>query len=156
MRYYITLIVLMIASLSIAQDEISLNISISADMVYMDNAFRVQYTVKNGSANGFQNPDLKDFQLLQGPSRSSQMSYINGAKSSEESFTYYFKPTKEGKFKIAPFVLEINGTTYTSNSPEVLVVPNPTGLHQDPNTGQVEGGPPNPKKKPSKRKRFKI
>ena len=155
MRYYITLTALLIYSLSMAQEDISLTIIVSADTIYMENAFRVQYTVKNGSAAGFKNPELKDFQLLQGPSRSSQMSFINGAKTSEESYTYYFKPNKRGSFKIDPFELEIDGTSYISNSPIIIVAPNPDGFHQDPNTGKVEGKPL-PIKKSTKRKRFKI
>ncbi len=155
MRYYFTIIGLLIYSLSMAQGSISLNIDVSADTIYMENAFRVKYTVNNGSANGFQIPKLKDFQLLQGPSRSSQMSYINGARSSEESLTYYFKPDKKGSFKLAPFELEIDGKKYTSNNPKIIVIGNPDGLHQDPNSGQVEGRAIL-QKKVSKRKRFKI
>jgi len=156
MHYYLTLILFAISSLCVAQEAVSLNINISTDTVYMDNAFRIQYSVKNGSSNGFLNPELNDFQLLQGPSRSSQMSFINGARSSEESYTYYFKPNKIGTFKIEAFTLEIDGKTYKSNSPKVIVIPNPEGLHQDPNSGQVEGLFLPLKKKKAKRKRYRI
>ncbi len=155
MRYYFTFIGLIVYSLSMAQEGISLNIYVSADTIYMENAFRIQYSVKNGSANGFQNPELKDFQLLQGPSRSSQTLFIDGTRSSEESYTYYFKPNKEGSYNLEPFELEIDGKLYTSNRPKIIVIANPDSLHQDPNTGQVEGRPMQ-KKKVSKRKRFKI
>jgi len=155
MKYCFIIAALLIYSSSIAQGDISLSIEVSADTIYMENAFKVQYTVKNGSASGFKNPVFKDFQLLQGPSRSSQMSFINGTRSSEESYTYYFKPNKKGSFNIPPFETEIDGQTYTSNSPIVIVVDNPDGLHQDPNTGQVEGRMI-PRKKSTVRKRFKI
>ncbi len=141
--------------MSSAQDNISLSIDVSADTIYMENAFRVRYIVDNGSITGFNNPEFTDFHLLQGPSRSQHMSIINGTRSSEESVTYYFKPNKSGKFQIPPFELTIKGQSYKSNSPKIIVVPNPDGLHQDPTTGQLEGRLNLPKKS-NKRKRYKI
>lgn len=155
MKYYFTIVALFIYSMSLAQDGVSLSIEVSADTIYMENAFRIQYTVKNGQASGFQHPEFEHLQLLQGPSRSSQMSIINGARSSEESYTYYFKPNQTGSFEIPAFELEIDGQSYRSNSLEVTVVDNPDGLHQDPHTGQIEGRPV-PREKSTKRKRFKI
>lgn len=155
MRYFFTLIILVAYSLGIAQGDISLNIEVSADTILMDNAFRIQYVVKNGPAKGFQVPEITEFQLLQGPSRSSQMSFINGIQSSEESYTYYFKPNTVGTFELEPFELDIDGKHYTSNSPKIIVILNPDGLHQDPNSGLIEGQPLK-QRKLSKRKRFKI
>jgi len=155
MKYCLSIIFILSYIGVFAQDDVVLNIDVSADTIYMENAFRIQYTIKNGSANGFAPPEFAEFQLLQGPSRSSSMSFINGVKSSEESLTYYFKPTRTGTFDIAAFELTIDGKALKSNSPKVVVVPNPENLMQDPNTGRIEGRPL-PKKKSTKRKRFKI
>lgn len=155
MKYLVSIAFLCIQNTIMAQSDISLTIDVSADTIYMDNAFKIEYKVENGSASGFELPELPDFDLLQGPSRSSSMTFINGVQSSEESYSYYFRPTKSGTFVIQPFELTKDGKTMTSNSPKVVVVPNPNNLLQDPNTGQIEGRPL-PKKKSTKRKRFRI
>jgi len=155
MRYSLSVILICSFFGLLAQDAPTLSIEVSADTIYMDNAFRIKYTVKNGSAEGFERPSLDQFDLLQGPSRSSSMSFINGVQSSEESYTYYFRPSKAGVYQIDAFELTMDGQSLKSNSPNVIVVANPDNLMQDPNTGQIEGRPL-PKKKSTKRKRYRI
>lgn len=155
MKYCLSIILLLATVGLLAQDGVELNIEISADTIYMENAFRVKYAVKNGDQNGFNPPEITDFDLLQGPSRSSSISIYNGVQSSEYTITYYFRPLKTGTFSIDAFELEVDGKTLKSNSPKIIVVDNPDNLFQDPNTGQIEGRPL-PKKKSTKRKRFKI
>ena len=155
MRYLILAIAILAHSLGNTQGAISLSIDVSADTILMANAFRLQYVIKNGEVRRFENPELKHFQLLQGPSKSSKISFINGARTSEVVFTYFFKPNKTGKFEIPAFEMEIEGEVYTSNRPSIFVVDNPDGLHQDPVSGQIEGRPLNVQKT-ARRKRFKI
>jgi len=63
MKYCISAI-LLISYLGIsAQGDAVLSIDVSADTIYMENAFRIQYTVQNGSADGFQTPEMNGFEL---------------------------------------------------------------------------------------------
>ncbi|RLD47198.1 MAG: hypothetical protein DRI86_01050 [Bacteroidetes bacterium] len=91
--------------------------------VELQQQFRVTYTCnKDGD---FEGPDFNGFQLLGGPSVSSQtsMSIVNGrtSRSSMKSYTYYLKAKKEGTIIIQAARIEIDDKIYKSNELKVVV-----------------------------------
>jgi uncharacterized membrane protein len=70
--------------------------------------------------------DIKDFNILSGPSTSSSSSIqiINGQVSRQVSYTYtlFLRPVREGKFNIAPAQIQVNGKAYSSNPVSIEVV----------------------------------
>lgn len=68
-------------------------------------------------------PDLKeDFDVLQGPARSTNISIINGKQSSSVTFRYFLSPKKTGGLTIGPATLQYNNKMYTTNPITVEVV----------------------------------
>lgn len=62
------------------------------------------------------------FQLAQRtPSRSTNMSMINGVVSSEMTFTYRLSPTQKGTFVLPPQKVQFDGKIYTSEAVEIEV-----------------------------------
>lgn len=87
--------------------------------------FQLTYSV-SANVSDIRLGDVKDFELLFGPSlsRSSSTSIINGSISTSNTttFTYVLKASKAGEFVITPATIEIDGTQYTSNIVKIRVV----------------------------------
>jgi hypothetical protein len=74
----------------------------------------------------FDLPDVRDFDLLGGPSQghSQNFSSINGkvTSSSTYQFTYFFRAVKEGKYTIAPASIKVRNKVYRSNPVTIEVI----------------------------------
>jgi hypothetical protein len=102
--------------------------------------FRLTYTL-NAEGKNFQSPTaIEGFQVLSGPTVSSNSSIqiINGkiSQSVGMSFTYVLQATQEGRFSIPPAQITVNGKTYTSNTVAIEVIANPTYSQQPNNSNQ--------------------
>jgi len=108
------------------------------EAVVMGEQFRLVYTT-NAEGKELRVPDLSEFDVLMGPSSSSNTSiqYINGKSSSvySLSFTYILMPKKEGTFNLSPATIRINNSTYTSNPLIIKVLP----PDQTPNPATTQG-----------------
>ena len=82
--------------------------------------FQVTYT-RNTNGSGLGSPSFPDFDLLGGPSQSTNMSIVNGAMSQSVSFTYYLRAKKEGTFTIKPAKIKVNGVEIESNNLTITV-----------------------------------
>lgn len=83
--------------------------------------FQLTYTF-NGNGRAFQGPDLKDFNLLGGPSQSTNMQFINGNFSQSISFTYFLSGKNPGAYKIPPASIDFEGKRIASNEVQMTVV----------------------------------
>ena len=96
------------------------------EAVVMGETFRLSYTV-NAEGRDIRVPEIPDFEVLIGPSTSTNMStqIINGKMTTETSltFTYILQPKKEGTFNIAPATIKVKGANYTSNALVIKVLP---------------------------------
>jgi hypothetical protein len=114
--------------LGIALNGNSQNINVVAEapqVVEIGEQFQVNFSV-NANASDLRVPEMKDFQLLMGPStsQSSQTAWVNGKVSQSVSFTYsyVFTATKPGKYLIGAAEATVNGKKYKSNSFTIEVV----------------------------------
>ncbi|MDR2468948.1 MAG: BatD family protein [Tannerella sp.] len=100
--------------------------AIAPEAVAMGQQFRLTYTV-NAQGTELRIPDLNDFDVLMGPSTSTNTSiqFINGQQSSvvTQSFTYILMPKKEGSFNVAPATIKVRNANYTSNALVIKVLP---------------------------------
>jgi uncharacterized membrane protein len=94
--------------------------------VAMGEQFRLTYTV-NAEGRELRIPDLSDFDVLMGPSTSTNVStqYVNGQMSSvyTQTFTYILMAKKEGVFSITPATIKVKNANYTSNVLSIKVLP---------------------------------
>lgn len=93
--------------------------------VRMNEQFYLTYEV-NQEGNNFKSGNLSAFNILGGPSQSSNssISIINGKmeQSTTISYTYILSASKPGKFTITPGTIQIGGKTHTSNPVTIEVV----------------------------------
>ncbi len=93
------------------------------EVVVSGDQFRLSYTVNTKKVRDFRAPNIKDFEVLMGPSRSVQYQNINGVEANTITFTYILMAGKEGTFNIPGATIVADGNNYTSNSVTVKVLP---------------------------------
>ena len=118
---------LMMASLSVwADDEVTFTAS-APDAVAVGDQFRLSYTVTTQKVRDFRAPSIQGFDVLMGPSRSTQtnMQMINGKTSTTQSitFTYILMAKTEGTYTIPGATITADGNQMVSNSVKIKVLP---------------------------------
>ncbi|MDP1726168.1 MAG: BatD family protein [Bacteroidota bacterium] len=84
---------------------------------------QIQITFElQGNGARFQAPTFAGFNVLMGPSQSSNMQIINGNMSQSISFTYVIQALKEGTYKIGAASIEVEGKRVQSNELTITVV----------------------------------
>lgn len=131
MRYTMNKILTIIAFLCLAclnavADDITFTAN-APDAVAVGDQFRLTYTVTTQNVRGFSVPSIKGFDVLMGPSRSTQssVSIVNGKSTSTSSitFTYILMANAEGTFTIPGASINADGKNMVSNSVTVKVLP---------------------------------
>ncbi len=86
---------------------------------------KLSYVVTTSNAKDFQAPQIKDFEILHGPARSTQQStsIIKGKTTQNESitYTYILQANKVGTFVVPPATITANGRLIRSNSVQIEV-----------------------------------
>lgn len=95
--------------------------------VAVNQQFRLSYKVNRVNVNEPAIPEIKGFEVLSGPHRSTQQSYsnINGRMEASEqvTFTYILLATAEGEFNIPPASITVDGKKIVSNAVGIKVLP---------------------------------
>ena len=140
MRKTILLLICIATSLNIWADE---NISFTAnapEVVVSGDQFRLTYTINTQKVKDFRVPNIKDFEVLMGPSRATQSStHIDNGKVTSVSsitFTYILMADKEGEYTIPGATIVAEGNPYTSNSVKIKVLPTDKESGQGSSTSQ--------------------
>lgn len=124
-RLYIILCTLFLALSAFAGD-VKMTVSAPTTLEVGDK-FRVQFTVNTQSVSNFSAPDFKGFDVIYGPSTSTQSSFqiINGHTSQSSSITYTFvlMAANAGTFTVNPASIQAEGKTVRSNSVKIKVLP---------------------------------
>lgn len=131
MKHYSTIyriiffITLIICSVSAANAQVTFRAS-APNTVEKGQQFRLSY-VLNKDGRNLRLPEIKGFEVLFGPSKSQSFksSTVNGKTTTESSitYTYILSAQNEGDFTIAPATIDVDGTSYKSNSVSVKVLP---------------------------------
>jgi len=98
-------------------------------VVVVGQQFRLSYTLTTGSEKGkdFRFPDIKDFNVIFGPTISDGLysQYINGVQSTQitSSYIYVLTAKSEGTFTIPPATIKVGNSEYKSNEISIKVLP---------------------------------
>jgi len=113
-RSYLLIIALLVTSHVGAQ--ISLTASADAKQIVAGQYFTLTFTLENARGSNFQPPSFIDFDVVGGPSTSTQMTIINGRRQQKMSYSYSLTSSKIGKYEIGSASILASGKKYTSNS----------------------------------------
>jgi len=126
MRKVILFFILISTVIGVWADEITFTAN-APEVVVSGDQFRLSYTINSQKVRDFRAPSIQGFEVLMGPSRSTQSStqFINGnvTSTSTITFTYILMAGKEGTYKIPGATIVADGNNYTSNSVEIKVLP---------------------------------
>ena len=122
MRKVILFFILIITVIGAWADGVSF-IANAPEVVVSGDQFRLSFTISSKKVRDFRAPNIKDFEVLMGPSRSTQYQNINGVETNSITFTYILMAGKEGTYKIPGATIVADGNNYTSNSVEIKVLP---------------------------------
>lgn len=114
-----------------------IKITLSVDKTRVEVGSHLRLTVGVQGAFDTDIPQIsppENFNLMYGPSVSTQTTIVNNVVSVFRGFSYGFSPTETGKFELGPMTLEYKGKTYTSNSVIIEVV------ERTPFESKIEGG----------------
>ena len=124
-RLFASLLFISYTSFLFASDEISLTCE-APSTVANGSTFQLVYTV-NGSGKDLRIPEIKDFDIVAGPfkSTSSNVQVINGKMTSSKSerYTYTLLAQKEGSFSIPSASIIVSKNKYQSNAVSIKVIP---------------------------------
>lgn len=128
-RYLTFLIVLFISFVAFAED-VKLEVYAPSN-VEAGNRFRVQFMVNTQDVSNFQGPDFSGFEVIYGPTLSTQSSYqiINGhtSQSSSITYTYILLANKPGTYKVSSATVHVDGKAVKSNPINIKVLPSGQG-----------------------------
>ena len=131
MKPLLQIFILMMLSVSaFADGDISFRAS-APSSVEAGGKFRVQFTVNTQNVSNFSAPDFKGFDVIYGPSTSSQSSFqiINGHTSQSSSIVYTFvlMGNAPGTYTIGSASILVDGKTVKSKPVQVRVLPGGAG-----------------------------
>jgi hypothetical protein len=114
--------------------------SVTPGTVAVGDQVQVTYTL-NGTGSNFHAPTFENFNVLAGPSQSTNMQIVNGVVSQSLSYTYVLQPIKEGTFKFGSATIDAGGKKISSNQVTINVVKgNPQPKSQGSQSGQKQDG----------------
>lgn len=152
----------LMSSLSFAQ-KIEFTLSVNKDTVLMNNLILVKYTAKQVDLDDFETPNFLNFQVVSGPNVSTSISYVNGEKSQESSYSFYLKPDRPGIWTIPAVSINTEQGVVATKAKDIVVLPNPEGIQEesapernslfDQFYNRSPFPPPVPQVKPAKKKR---
>jgi hypothetical protein len=127
MKKIILLFICIVTTITVwADDKITFTAN-APEVVVSGDQFRLTFTVNSQKIRDFRAPNIKGFEVLMGPSRSTQSStnIINGKVTSSSSitFTYILMADKEGDYSIPGASVVADGNPYVSNSVKIKVLP---------------------------------
>ncbi|HRH67711.1 MAG TPA: BatD family protein [Bacteroidia bacterium] len=94
--------------------------TVSSNAVGVGEQFQVTFSL-SGNGSGFRPPSFSDFNVLAGPSQSSQVQIVNGSFSQTLSITYVLQAIKEGTFKIGSAEITAGNNKMLSNTVTITV-----------------------------------
>ena len=129
MRKYVILLCVCVLGFHV---QAAVQVKVSApEVVEEGEQFRLSFTVNTQDVSDFRLPELKDFSIDMGPSRSSQTSFqmINGrtSRSSSITFTYILSALKAGTYTIPAATAVVEGKSYHSKTISIKVIPGTGG-----------------------------
>ncbi|MDP4210916.1 MAG: BatD family protein [Bacteroidota bacterium] len=111
-------------------------------VVELGEQFELEFSV-NAEASSFNAPDMRDFRILMGPSKSqsSSIQVINGktSQSMEVGYGYVLQASKTGKFQIGAAEVNVNGKRYRSTPFTIEVVGSGSGKASQGASSQSSG-----------------
>lgn len=122
--------ILWLFSFSWSSAQITFTARTDQSEITQDQYLELAFVLENAQGTNFSPPRLDDWTVISGPSTSSQMSIVNGARSSSFSYIYSLAPKRTGTFTIGPASIQVAGKTFSTDPVTIRVVKSAPGNNQ--------------------------
>lgn len=82
----------------------------------------VTFVLHNAEGSDFRPPSFDGFIVVEGPSRSSSTTIINGEMSTESAYLYTLQPRRTGKLQIGPASVRVNGRVLKTKPVDIEIL----------------------------------
>lgn len=112
------LVLLMVLSAPLEAARPSLEVNLDPQKLGVQDVARLSLRIVNAGQGTPQTSlgQLNNFEIVQGPSRESQFSLINGRASSALKLTWILKPKATGKAAVGPITVKVSGETFSAGA----------------------------------------
>ncbi|SDB60117.1 Oxygen tolerance [Flavobacteriaceae bacterium MAR_2010_188] len=93
---------------------------VSKNKLGVNERLRIDFNM-NEDGDNFNPPDFSDFTIISGPNQAVSVSYMNGQKKFNKTYSFFLAPKGRGTFKINQATIEIAGETYKTSPVTVNV-----------------------------------
>jgi len=109
----------------------SFQASVSSDSILLGNYIELSFSAQDLDGT-FERPDISQHVIISGPNTSQSIQIINGASSSNRSWSYMIDPTETGEIVIPPAYLVTDDKSYETDPIYINIYPNPEGIIEPP------------------------
>ena len=149
-RFLLSVTLVMLAAARVLADDVSFTAQ-APQAVVQGERFRITYKVNTNNVKEFRAPDMKNINILSGPttSTSSSMSVVNGKVTSSYTLTYTYiaVAAEEGNVELDGATIKADGKQITSNKLTIKVLPPDQTTQQQ--TTQGQGSSQSARQRPS-------
>jgi hypothetical protein len=97
-------------------------ISIEKSLIELNDVFEVIFVINHGNAENFVAPELKGFEIISGPKRSTLGRFEKGISSNFISYEYKLKPRISGHIQIESASIDIQGFKFRTEVKSIEVI----------------------------------
>ena len=124
----------------------------ATDTVRQGDAFALTFRYENLPADDYALPELVGLVVVAGPSRQSQVSIVNGQRSSAEAFSYRVVADQPGLAYVPSLTVETADSTYATEAVTVFVTEDPDYVPPAARTPGQQPTRPTPPEPPRRRR----
>lgn len=115
-----TLLLLSVLSVSLVSAQVNFEAKVSKETVGLNESIQVDFEM-NKDGNDFTAPSFNDFEVVSGPNKSINNTWISGEHTYKKVITYHITPKKQGDLVIGEASMNINDETYLTKPLTVQV-----------------------------------
>jgi hypothetical protein len=120
-KFYIFIFIFLLGASFTAQ-EATLKASVSKNKLGVNQRLRVKFSIDKQGGDNFSPPNFNNFKVVGGPSQSVSQSWINGAVSFTQSYSYVLQPKRKGELSIGNATIKIGGKRIQSKPIKIIVL----------------------------------
>ena len=120
-QYWIAMAFIYLLPLITLGQSATLVASVDKNPLSINDVFTLKITLTNGKGN-IETPDLNDFRVVFGPSRSSSYRIVNGQQVSSITYSYTLRPKQTGILEIGAAKANVDGKLLTTSPIKVEVL----------------------------------
>ncbi|GAA4110546.1 hypothetical protein GCM10022393_07660 [Aquimarina addita] len=112
MKFKLTFLILFLCITHLGIAQTIFEAKVDRIVLGVNEKLQVDFITNNEQAKDFVSPDFKNFKIINGPNRSTTISWVKEKKSYKRKYSYSLMPIRQGKFVIESAKVRIRDSVY--------------------------------------------